>query len=210
MKFYDYFRSSAAYRVRLALELKDMKPERHVVHLAHGEQRGPEYISKNPQALVPALQLDDGAFITQSLAIIEYLDRLHPTPRLIPENPLLAAKIRAVAYVIACDTHPLINLRVGTYLEDQLGQNASTVATWRRHWILKGGLEAVERMIEPGPFCFGNQPTLADICLIPQIYGARRFSASLDHLPKILSVDAACADLPAFRAAHPAAQSDAE
>jgi maleylpyruvate isomerase len=210
MIFYDYFRSSAAYRVRLALELKGLKLARHCVHLANGDQHQAEYLSKNPQGLVPAIELDNGALITQSLAIIEYLDRLYPTPRLVPEDPLLAAKARAVAYVIACDTHPLINLRVGAYLLDQLGESPSHVEKWRRHWILKGGLEAVEQMIDPRPFCFGAHPTLADICLIPQIFSARRFAAPLEHLPKIVSVDAACASLSAFRAAHPSAQPDAE
>jgi maleylpyruvate isomerase len=211
MILYDYFRSSAAYRVRIALEFKQLQPERRPVHLVRGggEQLKPGYLSKNPQALVPALELDDGTVITQSLAIIEYLETLCPTPRLIPADPVLAAKARAVALAIACDIHPLINLRVANYLENELGQSPATIAAWRRHWILKGGLEAVERLIEPGPFCFGSSPTLADICLVPQLYSARRFSVPLEALPKVLAVDAACGELPAFRAAHPSAQADA-
>lgn len=209
MILYDYFRSSAAYRVRLALELKNLKIDRRPVHLVRGEQRTKNYLSKNPLGLVPALELDDGSIITQSLAIIEYLDSLFPTPRLIPEEPLLAAKSRAVCYAIACDTHPLINLRVSAYLVELLGASSTDVDAWRRHWIDEG-LGAVERMIEPGPYCFGARPTLADICLIPQVFSARRFSTPLEGFPKILSVDAACAKLPAFQAAQPSAQADAE
>jgi maleylpyruvate isomerase len=212
MILYDYFRSSAAYRVRIALELKGLKAERRYVHLVRegGEQRRPGYLAKNPQALIPALELDDGAVITQSLAIIEYLESICPAPKLIPSDPVLAAKARAVSLIIACDIHPLTNLRVANYLEGELGQSASAIEAWRRHWILKGGLEAVERLIEPAPFCFGTSPTLADICLIPQVFSARRFSTPLEDLPKILAVDAACAELPAFRNAHPSAQADAE
>jgi maleylacetoacetate isomerase len=209
MILYDYFRSSAAYRVRLALELKNMKLERRPIHLVRGEQHTENYLSKNPLGLVPALELDDGSIITQSLAIIEYLDSLYPTPRLIPDEPLLAAKSRAVSYAIACDTHPLINLRVCAYLTERFGESSADVDAWRRNWIHEG-LGAVERMIEPGPYCFGARPTLADICLIPQVFSARRFSTPLDGFPKILSVDAACAKLPAFAAAQPSAQADVD
>lgn len=211
MILYDYFRSSAAYRVRIALELKGLKAERRFVHLLRGgEQRRPEYLAKNPLALVPTLELDDGTALTQSLAIIEYLETLQPEPPLIPQEPVLAAKVRAVALAIACDIHPLTNLRVVGYLGAELKQSPSTLDAWRRHWFLKGGLEAVERLIAPGPFCFGSRPTLADVCLVPQLYSARRFATPLEHLPKILAVEAACVALPAFQAAHPSAQADAE
>lgn len=212
MILYDYFRSSAAYRVRIALELKGLKVEHRPVHLLRGggEHFHPDFLAKNPQALVPALELDDGAVLTQSLAIIEFIETLRPAPPLIPQDPVLAANTRAVALAIACDTHPLVNLRVLNYLKDALKASPGALEAWRRHWFLKGGLEAVEQLIEPAPFCFGPEPTLADVCLIPQLFSARRFATPLDHLPRILSVEAACAKLPAFQAAHPSRQIDAE
>jgi len=212
MILYGYFRSTAAYRVRIALELKSIAVEHRPVHLLRGggEQLGAAYLTKNPQALVPALELDDGTVLTQSLAIIEYLEALRPSPALIPTDSLLAARVRAVALAIACDIHPLNNLRVAAYLGAKLDVSSSEIDSWRRHWIRKGGLDAVERLIAPAPFCFGPSPTLADICLIPQLYSARRFEAPLDQLPRILKVEEACATLPAFQAAHPARQADAE
>jgi maleylpyruvate isomerase len=209
MKLYDYFRSSAAYRVRIALHLKGIEVEHVPVHLARGEQRRPEFLAKNPQGLAPALELDDGTLLTQSLAIIDYLDGLAP-PLLTPADPLRAARVRAVALAIACDTHPLVNRRVLDYLRDRLGQSLEATDAWARHWALAGGLEAVERLVEPGPFCFGAAPTLADVCLIPQLFSARRFATPLDGLPKLLAIETACAALPAFQAAHPARQADAE
>jgi maleylpyruvate isomerase len=208
MKLYGYFRSSAAYRVRIALNLKRLALEYTPVHLLRGEQGGPEYLAKNPQGLVPALELDDGTVLTQSLAIIEFLDALLPEPRLIPADPLLAAKVRAVALTIACDIHPLNNLRVLKQLKKEFHCGQDEIDAWARHWLQ--GLGAVEAMIEPSPFCFGAQPSLADICLMPQLFNARRIAAPLDHLPKIMAVEAACAALPAFRAAHPTQQADAE
>lgn len=212
MILYGYFRSTAAYRVRIALELKGIAVEHRPVHLLRGggEQFGAAYLAKNPQALVPALELDDGAILTQSLAIIEYLEALRPSPALIPADPLLAARVRAVALAIACDIHPLNNLRVTSYLGATLNVAPGEIDAWRRHWIRKGGLDAVERLIAPAPFCFGSSPTLADICLIPQLYSARRFEAPIDGLPRILKVEAACAMIPAFQAAHPSRQADAE
>lgn len=212
MILYDYFRSSAAYRVRIALELKEIAVERCYVHLLRGggEQRRPDYLAKNPQALIPALELDDGTVLTQSLAIIDYLETLRPEPRLLPADPVLAARVRAAALTIACDIHPLTNLRVTGYLGAEMKQSPASIEDWRRHWFLKGGLEAVERLISPGPFCFGAAVTLADVCLVPQLFSARRFATPLAHLPKILAVEAVCAELPAFRAAHPSAQADAE
>jgi len=211
MILHDYYRSSAAYRVRIALELKGLEVEHRPVHLLRGggEQFTPAYLAKNPQALVPTLELDDGVMLTQSLAIIEYLESVRPAPRLIPRDPVLAAKTRAVALVIACDTHPLSNLRVGAYLAAELKAPAEAVEAWRRFWILKG-LQAVESLIAPRPFCLSAEPTLADVCLIPQLFAARRFGVPLDELPRILSAEAACLELRAFKRAHPAQQADAE
>jgi len=208
--FYDYWRSSAAHRVRIALALKGVKFERRPVNLLRAEQRDPSYLGKNPQGLVPALELDDGTVLTQSLAITFYLESLQPTPELIPRDPALAAKSLAVALAIACDIHPLNNSRVAAYLREELRVPDAGLDAWRRHWILKGGLEPVERLIEPSPFCFGAAPTIADVCLIPQLYNARRFEAPLGHLPRILGVEAACRELPAFIAAQPSNQTDAE
>lgn len=210
MKLYSYFRSSAAYRVRIALNLKGVAAEIVPVHLVRGggEQRVPAFLAKNPQGLVPALELDDGTVLTQSLAIIEYLEAIRPAPALIPADPVLAAKVRAVALAIACDTHPLNNLRVLDYLKGPLGQAQTQVDAWYRHWVLKGGLEAVERMIEGAPFCFGSAPSLADVVLVPQVFNARRFKVPLDHLPKVLAADEACAGLDAVARAHPDRQPD--
>ena len=210
MKLFGYFRSSAAYRVRIALNLKGIEVEHVPVHLVRGEQRREDFLEKNPQGLVPALELDDGTVLTQSLAIIEFLETLQPEPRLIPADPVLAAKVRAVALTVACEIHPLNVFRVLEHLKSELHQGEEAVGAWIYHWISKGGLESIEQEIEPGPFCFGKQPTLADVCLIPQLFNARRFATPLDHLPKILAVEAACAELPAFRAAHPSQQKDAE
>jgi len=207
---YDYFRSSAGYRVRIALELKGLKVERRPVNLLRGEHRAPAYLATNPQGLAPVLELDDRAIITQSLAIIFYLEQIQPTPALLPQDSVLAAKTLSVALTIACDTHPLNNPRVVNYLRDELHTPDAGLDEWRRHWILEGGLEAVENMIDPAPFCFGSSPTLADICLIPQLYSARRFETPLDDFPRILAAEAACLKLEAFRAAHPSNQIDAE
>jgi len=212
MKLYTYFRSSAAYRVRIALNLKGIEVEQVPVHLTQdgGQQRMPAYLAKNPQALVPALELDDGAVLTQSLAIIEYLDQIRPAPRLIPADPLTAARVRAVALAIACDVHPLNNLRVLNYLKGPFGRSQAEVDAWYRHWILEGGLQAVERLIPGAPFCFGAATTLADVMLVPQVANARRFDVPIDHLPKVLAADAACTALDAFARAHPSRQPDAQ
>jgi maleylacetoacetate isomerase len=212
VKLYTYFRSSAAYRVRIALNLKGIEAEQVPIHLTKdgGRQRMPAYLAKNPQALVPALELDDGTVLTQSVAIIEYLDQLKPEPRLVPADPVRAARVRAVALAIACDTHPLNNLRVLNYLKGPFGRSQADVDAWYRHWVLEGGLQAVERLITGAPFCFGTAPTLADVILIPQVANARRFDVPIDHLPKVLSADAACTALDAFARAHPSRQPDAE
>jgi len=212
MILYDYFRSSAAYRVRIALALKGLSVKHEPIRLRRdaSAQRRPEYLAKNPQGLVPALELDSGAVLTQSLAIIDYLDAVYPEPRLVPAEPILAARARAVALTIACDIHPLNNVRVTSYLETEFELREERIDAWRRHWILEGGLEAIEQSIEAAPFCFGQAVTMADVCLVPQLYNARRFGVCFAHLPKIVAVDAACADLPAFQAAHPSRQIDAE
>lgn len=212
MKLYGYFRSSAAYRVRIALALKGIHVEQVGIHLVKegGQQLKPDYLARNPQGLVPALELDDGTMLTQSLAIIEYLDSVFPEPLLIPAHPVLAAKVRAVALMIACDIHPLNNLRVLNYLKGPMARPQEEVDQWYRHWILKGGLEAVEALIEGERFCFGDSPSLTDICLIPQVFNARRSKIDISHLKKIEAVDRHCKELPAFLAAHPLRQPDAE
>jgi maleylacetoacetate isomerase len=209
MKLYGYFRSSAAYRVRIALNLKAIEVEHVGIRLRDSDQRQPSYLSKNPQGLVPALELEDGTLLTQSLAIIEYLDAVSPEPRLIPADTVLAAKARAVALAIACDIHPLNNLRVLTYLTGVMKQPQKEIDGWYRHWLLDGGLNAVEEMISGGNFCFGDSPSLADVCLIPQVFNARRFDVPIDHLPKIMKVDMVCANIHSFAAAHPSCQPDA-
>lgn len=212
MKLYGYFRSSAAYRVRIALNLKGIAVENVPVHLVKdgGRQKLPEHLARNPQALVPVLELEDGTVLSQSLAIMEYLDAVHPEPRLVPADPILAARVRAVALAIACDIHPLNNLRVLKYLKGPLQLGQDQIDVWYRHWILQGGLEAIEQMLPGDPFCFGEAPTLADCCLIPQLYNARRLKVDYGHLAKVNRVEAACAALDAFAAAEPSRQADAE
>lgn len=209
MILYDYWRSSAAYRVRIALALKGLSVERRFVHLRNGAQKSAAYKKKNPQGLVPSLELDDGRVLTQSLAIIGYLEAVHPVPRLAPSDAVEAARARAVALAIACDIHPLANLRVTELLRGELKLGEEAIEAWRRHWIASG-LEALEATIEPGPFCFGEAPTIADICLAPQVFSAERFGVPLETFPKVRSVAAMCAAHPAFAAAHPFKQPDAE
>lgn len=209
MILYDYYRSSAAYRVRIAIALKGLDVDRRPVHLLRGEQRDPGYRAKSPLAIVPTLELDDGTAITQSLAIIDYLDALTPEPRLLPRDPVVAAKARAAALTIACEIHPLAHVRVLEALRSQFGAKDDQIDAWRKRWISEG-LRAVETLIAPAPFAFGAEPSLADICLIPQVYNARRFDVSLDDCPRILAVEAACSAHPAFLAARPEAQPDAE
>jgi len=212
VKLYGYFRSSAAYRVRIALNLKGVTVEHVPVHLLKdgGQQKLPTYLRRNPQALVPALELDDGTVLTQSLAIIEYLDAAFPGPRLIPDDPVLAAKVRAVALAIGCEIHPLNNLRVLNYLKGPLGQQKDAVDAWISHWMLNGGLDAVEALLPGDQFCFGNAPTLADCFLIPQLFNARRFNVSYDGFSKIKRVELSCEKLDAITDAQPARQPDAE
>jgi maleylacetoacetate isomerase len=212
MKLYGYFRSSAAYRVRIALNLKGIEVEHIPVHLVKdgGQHLKADYLMRNPQGLVPALELDDGTLLTQSLAIIEYLDTRSATLRLIPDDPVTAAKVRAVALAIACEIHPLNNLRVLNYLKGPLAQPQESVATWMKYWFLNGGLDAVEALLPGNDYCFGNSPTLADCCLIPQLFNADRFKISYAHLPKICRVEQTCLRHASFAAAQPSKQSDAE
>jgi len=213
VKLYDYFRSSAAYRVRIALNLKGLTPERAFVHLRKGVQRESEYLALNPQGLVPALVTDDATVLTQSVAIIEYLDETHPDPPLLPVAPPSRARVRAIALAIACEIHPLNNLRVLDYLIGTLGVAREQKDGWYKYWV-DVGFEALEKKLaqerETGVFCHGNEPTLADVCLVPQIANARRFGIDLSPYPTLTRIEAACLALPAFAAAAPERQPDAE
>ena len=214
MKLYDYFRSSAAYRVRIALNMKGVVPdERTFVHLRIGNQRAQDYLALNPQGLVPALALDDGTVLTQSLAIVEFLEELHPAPPLLPRDPVARARVRAIALAIACEIHPLNNLRVLHYLTGTLGVSDEQKNGWYRYWV-DVGLEALEtqlvREAATGAFCHGDAPTLADVCLVPQLANARRFKVDLAPYPTLTRIDATCRALPAFADAAPELQPDAE
>ena len=213
MKLYDYFRSSAAYRVRIALNLKGVAPERAFVHLRRGAQHEADYLGLNPQGLVPLIVTDDGAALTQSLAIIEWLDETQPSPPLLPGTPVERARVRSLALAIACDIHPLNNLRVLKYLTGTLGATDAARDTWYAHWC-EVGLRALETRLarEPatGTFCHRDAPTLADICLVPQLANARRVTLDLTQFPTLLRIETACVALPAFAAAAPANQPDAE
>jgi maleylacetoacetate isomerase len=214
MRLYDYFRSSAAYRVRIALNLKGVTPdERTFVHLRMGNQRAQDYLALNPQGLVPALALDDGRVLTQSLAIIEYLDETHRDPPLLPADPVERARVRAIALAIACEIHPLNNLRVLNYLIGTMGVSREQKDGWYRYWI-DVGFEGLEKSLArdgaTGRFCHGEQPTLADVCLVPQMANARRFDIDLSPYPTLVRIEAACNALPAFANAAPARQPDAE
>lgn len=214
MKLYTYFRSSAAYRVRIALNLKGLDYQAVPVHLVRGggEHRQPAYLGLNPAGLVPALE-DQGQVLTQSLAIIEYLEESHPLPALLPAAPLDRARVRAIAQAIACDIHPVNNLRVLQYLTRELDASEEQKNAWYRHWI-GVGLQAVEAMLagdaRTGAFCHGDTPGLADCCLVPQVFNARRFGCELSAMPTVLRIAETCAGLEAFQRAAPEAQPDAE
>jgi maleylpyruvate isomerase len=209
MKLHGYFRSSASYRVRIALNLKGLSAEHLAHHLRKGEQCAPAYLAINPQGLVPTLENED-AVLTQSLAIIEWLDETHPAPPLLPKDPLRRAKVRAFALVVACDTHPVQNLKVLARLR-QIGVPEAQVMEWAA-WANREGLIACEKLIagEAGPFCFGDQPTLADLCLVPQLANARRFGVDLAAFPRLLKAETAARNIKAFADAAPDRQPDAE
>src|SRR5262245_39537180 len=213
MKLYDYFRSSAAYRVRIALNLKGVAPERAFVHLRRGAQRADEYLAMNPQGLVPSLVIEGGDVLTQSLAIIEWLDESYPQPALLPADAAGRARVRSLALAIACDIHPLNNLRVLNYLTGTLGATDAQRDGWYRYWC-DVGFEALETRLArekaTGKFCHGEAPTMADICLVPQLANSRRVNLDLAPYPTLLRIESACAALPAFAAAAPARQPDAE
>jgi maleylacetoacetate isomerase len=211
---YGYFRSSAAFRARIALNLKGIKPETKFIHLLKdgGQQHSPEYASVNPQEIIPTL-VHDGHTIGQSLAIIEYLDEVHPEPPLLPRDPAGRARVRQLAYAIACDIHPVNNLRVLLHLRDEFGADEFKRAQWQRHWISLG-FAALETLLsgspDTGKFCHGDTPTLADICLIPQMANARRVNTDLAPYPTLTRIEATALAHPAFDAALPGNQPDAE
>lgn len=221
MKLYNYFRSSASFRVRIALEVKGLPYDYVPVHLVKGEQQAPAYASRLGDALVPALELDDGHLLAQSMAIIEYLDETHPEPPLLPGEALARAHVRALAQLVACEIHPLNNLRVLKYLKRQLQAGDAAKDAWYHHWV-RQGLEAFERQLAllaieraaaglvPSRLCWGDQPTLADCCLVPQIFNAQRFNVNLDGLPHTMAVFDCCMLLPAFQRAQPSACPDSE
>lgn len=208
MKLYSFFRSSAAYRARIALHLKGIPFETASIRFATGDHIAPAYRAINPQMRVPTLVLDTGEILPQSLAFIEYLDETHPQPPLLPKSPLERAHARALAQIVACDIHPLNNLGALNYLRENFKQDEAAVTAWYHHWV-RAGFDAIEAMLHEGPYCVGEQVTLADICLVPQVANARRFKVPLDAYPKIVAVDAACAKLAAFEKARPENQPDA-
>ena len=207
MKLYTYFRSSAAYRVRIALNLKGVAYDLVSINLLTGEQREEGYRAINPQGRVPSLDIGVATLI-QSPAILEYLDECYPEPPLLPVGAVNRAKVRAVSSLIGCDIHPLNNSGTIAYLKKRLGHDQATADEWYAHWV-REGFDAIERLIEPGPYAFGSRITLADVYLVPQVFNARRFNVSLDSYPKIAAVDAACAGHKAFQDAAPASQPDA-
>jgi maleylacetoacetate isomerase len=212
MKLYGFFRSSAAFRVRIALNLKGLDYENAFIHLRRNDQAQPAYRGLNPQGLVPTLE-DGGERLIQSLAIIEYLDETHPTPPLLPEKPAAKARVRALADIVACDIHPINNLRVLRYLHGPLGQDEAAIGVWYNHWIAEG-FEALENLLagdrRTGAFCHGNEPGFADIALVPQVVNSERYKLDLAPYPTISRIFQRCMQLEAFAAAHPDRQPDRE
>jgi maleylpyruvate isomerase len=213
MELFTYFRSSAAYRVRIALNLKGLKADQHCVHLLKdgGEQHKPEYKAVNPQGFVPSL-VDEGHTLTQSLAIIEYLEETHPEPRLLPKDPADRARVRTLALIVACDIHPLNNQRIVKYLEQELGADEVARKRWIQRWITEG-FAALEKLLAgtpaTGKCCHGDTPTLADVCLVPQVFNAKRFETDLAPFPTIRRINDHCLTLKPFIAAAPDKQPDA-
>jgi maleylpyruvate isomerase len=209
MILYGHAVSSASYRVRIALALKGLKVTSVLLDLRAGEQRREEFLHINSQGLVPALVLDDGEVLTQSAAIVEYLDEIQPNPRLLPGDAVARARVRALSQAITCDIHPLNNLRVLQYLENGLGLDKAARDAWYRHWV-QLGFAALERRLTSeqasGRFCHGDTPTLADVCLVPQVFNARRFAVDMGAYPRIVGIDAACRELPQFQSAAPERQ----
>ena len=212
MKLYGYYRSSTSYRVRIALNLKELDYQQQPVNLLQGEHREGPYRQLNPQGLVPALETDKGEQLTQSLAICEYLEERYPEPSLLPASAVDRARVRAIAGLLAIEIHPLNNLRVLKYLTGELGINEETKLGWYRHWIAEG-FDALEAMLAGDPrtgrYCHGDQPGLADVCLVPQVYNAERFGCDLESYPTIRRIHTACNELPTFARAHPDQQPDA-
>jgi maleylacetoacetate isomerase len=205
MKLYNYFRSSASFRVRIALELKGLAYDYVPVHLARGDHKLPAYAAVSPAALVPTLEMDDGERLGQSMAIIEYLDETHPEPALLPADALGRARVRALAQLVACEIHPLNNLRVLKYLTRELKVEEDAKNTWYRHWV-REGLQAYERELAVLPastYSYGETPTLADCCLVPQIFNGQRFNADFSGLPRTMAAFESCMKLPAFQRAQP-------
>ncbi|HEX2567385.1 MAG TPA: maleylacetoacetate isomerase [Burkholderiales bacterium] len=213
MKLYTYFRSSAAFRVRIALNLKGIAYQAEYVHLPKGAHRAEGYANVNPQGLVPTLVTDEGLRLAQSLAIMEYLEETRPEPALLPRDPKGRARVRSISDLIACEIHPLNNLRTLQYLKRALGQGEDGINTWYRHWIADG-LAKLEGMLRQtqgtGTYCHGNAPTMADCCLVPQIFNAKRYECDLAPYPEVMRVFDACMKLDAFDRAQPSKQPDAE
>ena len=211
MKLYNYFRSSASFRVRIALHLKGLAYDYLPVHLARGEQKKPAFAAVTAEGLVPVLEIDDDRRLTQSMAIIEYLDETHPQPPLLPADALGRARVRALAQIVACEIHPLNNLRVLKYLVGELKASEDAKNAWYRHWV-RLGLESYEAQLatRSGLYSHGDAPTLADCCLVPQIFNAQRFDCDLNGLPRTMAVFDACMKLDAFQQAQPSACPDAE
>jgi maleylacetoacetate isomerase len=208
MKLYSFFRSSASYRVRIALALKGLSYETISIPMRDNSHRSESYRKINPQQRLPTLELDDGTKLIQSLAIIDYLDAIYPEPRLIPEEPLQRARVQAVAQIIGCDIHPLNNSGTRNVLTSMFGADEKSLDSWTAYWI-REGFGAIDRLLEPGPYAFGETVTLADLCIVPQVYNARRYNVPLDEFPRVLAVDATARQHPAFQAAAPEVQPDA-